>query len=39
MKTPTGFNPLPHMSNVRSSNSAANEDMMSKIWTNRDTIT
>ena len=31
-------NPLPHMQILGSSNSAANEDMMSKIWTNGDTI-
>ena len=29
---------LPHMPILGSSNSAANKDMMSKIWTNRDTI-
>ena len=28
------FNPLPPMSILGSSNSAANENMMSKIWTN-----
>ena len=28
------FNPLPHMHVFGSSNSAANENMMSKIWTN-----
>ena len=28
------FNPLPHMPILGSSNSAANEYMMSKIWTN-----
>ena len=27
-------NPLPHMPNLGSSNSAANKSMMSKIWTN-----
>ena len=27
------FNPLPHMPTSGSSNSAANKDMMSKIWT------
>ena len=32
------FNPLPHMPTLGSSNSAANKDMMSKIWTNEDTI-
>ena len=32
------FNSLPHMSILGSSNSAANTDMMSKIWTSRDTI-
>ena len=31
-------NPLPYMSNLGSSNSAVNKDMMSKIWTNGDTI-
>ena len=36
--THKGFNPLPHMSISGSSNSAANKDMMSKIWTNGDTI-
>ena len=34
-----GLNPLPHMPVLGSSNSAANKDMMSKIWTNGDTIT
>ena len=34
----TLFNPLPDMPILGSSNSAANKDMMSKIWTNRDTI-
>ena len=33
-----GINPLPHMPILGSSNSAANKDMMSKIWTNADTI-
>ena len=33
------FNPLPDMPILGSSNSAANKDMMSKIWTNGDTIT
>ena len=28
------FNPLPHMPSFGSSNSAANKDMMSKLWTN-----
>ena len=28
------LNPLPHMPILGSSNSAANEDMMAKIWTN-----
>ena len=32
------FNPLPHVPISDSSNSAANKDMMSKIWTNGDTI-
>ena len=32
------INPLPHMPILGSSNSAANKDMMAKIWTNRDTI-
>ena len=32
------FNPLPHTSILGSSNSAANEDMMSKIWTNGDKL-
>ena len=32
------LNPLPHMPILVSSNSAANKDMMAKIWTNRDTI-
>ena len=32
------FNPLPHMPILGSSNSAANKDMISKIWTNGDTI-
>ena len=32
------FNPLPDMPMLGSSNSAANKDMMSKIWTNWDTI-
>ena len=29
------FNPLPHMPILGSSNSAANKNMMSKIWTNQ----
>ena len=33
------FNPLPDMSILGFSNSASNKDMMSKIWTNGDTIT
>ena len=33
-----GVNPLPHMPNFGSSNSTANKDMMSKIWTNGYTI-
>ena len=32
------FNPLPDMPILGSSNSAANEDMMAKIWTGGDTI-
>ena len=32
------FNPLPHMPILGSSNSAANKDKKSKIWTNGDTI-
>ena len=32
------FNPLLHLPILGSSNSAANEDMMSNIWTNEDTI-
>ena len=32
------LNPLPDMPILGSSNSAANKDMMSKIWTNRDMI-
>ena len=32
------FNPLPHMPILESSNSATNKDMMSKIWTNWETI-
>ena len=35
---PLLVNPLPHMPVFGSSNSAANKDMMSKIWTNGDTI-
>ena len=31
------FNPLPHVP-IGSSNSAANKDMMSKVWTNGDTV-
>ena len=31
-------NPLPDMSVLGSSNSAANKDMTAKIWTNGDTI-
>ena len=34
MKSVLPFNPLPHMSVLGSSNSAANKDMMAKIWTN-----
>ena len=32
------FNTLPHMAILGSFNLAANKDMMSKIWTNGDTI-
>ena len=32
------FNPLPHMPILDSSNSTAKNGMMSKIWTNGDTI-
>ena len=32
------INPLPHMAILGSTNSAANRDMMSKIWINGDTI-
>ena len=32
------FNPLPHIPVLGSSNSAANKDMMAKIWTHGDTI-
>ena len=32
------IDPLPHMPILGSLNSAANKDMMSKIWTNGDTI-
>ena len=32
------LDPLPHMPNLGSSNSAANKDMMAKIWTNGGTI-
>ena len=32
------FNPLPDIAIFGSSNSAKNKDMMSKIWTNGDTI-
>ena len=35
---PYFYNPLPHMPILGSSNSAANEDMMSKIMTNWDTF-
>ena len=34
----TCLNPLPDMPILGFSNSAANKDMMSKIWTNGDTI-
>ena len=33
-----GFNPLPDMPILGSSNSTANKDMMSNVWTNGDTI-
>ena len=33
------YNPLPDMPILGSFNSAADEDMMSEIWINRDTIT
>ena len=36
---PVMFNPLPHLPILGSSNSAANKDMMSKTWTNGDTMT
>ena len=32
------MNPLPDLSFLDSSNSSANKDMMSKMWTNGDTI-
>ena len=32
------LNPLPDMPILGSSNSTANKDMMSKIWTNKDTF-
>ena len=32
------FNPFPHMPILASSNSMADRGMMSKIWTNEDTI-
>ena len=32
------FNPLPCMPILRSSNSAANKDMMSEIWIDGDTV-
>ena len=35
----SSLNPLPHMPILGSSNSAANKDMMSKLWKNGDTIT
>ena len=35
---PYSINPLPHMPISGSSNSAANKNMITKIWTNRDTI-
>ena len=37
-KKDRSLNPLPHMLILGSFNSAANTDMMSKIWTNEDTI-
>ena len=37
-RTPTNFNPLPHMPILGSSNLAAMKDIMSKIWTYGDTI-
>ena len=33
-----GFNPLPDIPILGSSNTAANKDIMSKIWTNGDAI-
>ena len=33
-----GFNPLSHMPILGSTNLAANKDIMSKIWTNGDSI-
>ena len=38
MKMSIGFNPLSDMPISDSSNSAANKDLMSKMWTNGDTI-
>ena len=38
LSSENGFNLLPHMSILGSSYSATNEDMMSKLWTNGDTI-
>ena len=35
---PSSSNPLPYMPILGFSNSAANKDVMSKIWTNGDTI-
>ena len=35
---PINTKSLPHTPSLGSSNSAANKDMMSKIWTNGDTI-
>ena len=32
------INPLPHMPIMGSSNPTANKDMISKLWTNEDTI-
>ena len=36
--TESSLNPFPDMPILGSSNSAANKDMMPKIWTNGDTI-
>ena len=37
-RTYISINPLPHMAILGSTNSAANRDMMSKIWINGETI-